>query len=154
MGYRNIKKQKKLIFLFKLRILIFQCPGTTHITNFTRMPHALGTSRHHVPSFQTLTSQRYIANATMLWRFLFSAPAVLLTFRLDEHGKNGFAECESCLLWSYLLRKSRNEYASSLGAWVWPPPGFGPWWRRTSVRGITNFIGFIKNLSSYIHNWN
>ena len=38
MGYRNIKKQKKLIFLFKLRILIFQCPGTTHITNFTRMP--------------------------------------------------------------------------------------------------------------------
>ena len=38
MGYRNIKKQKKLIFLFKLRILIFQCPGTTHITNCTRMP--------------------------------------------------------------------------------------------------------------------
>ena len=38
MGYRNIKKQKKLFFFFKLRILIFQCPGTTHITNFTRMP--------------------------------------------------------------------------------------------------------------------
>ena len=27
MGYRNIKKQKKLIFLFKLRILIFNVPG-------------------------------------------------------------------------------------------------------------------------------
>ena len=38
MGYRNIKKQKNLFFFFKLRILIFQCPGTTHITNFTRMP--------------------------------------------------------------------------------------------------------------------
>ena len=39
MGYRNIKKQKNLFLFFKLRILIFQCPGTTHITNFTRMPH-------------------------------------------------------------------------------------------------------------------
>ena len=38
MGYRNIKKQKNLFLFFKLRILIFQCPGTTHITNFTRMP--------------------------------------------------------------------------------------------------------------------
>ena len=38
MGYRNIKKQKNIFFLSKLRILIFQCPGTTHITNFTRMP--------------------------------------------------------------------------------------------------------------------
>ena len=37
MGYRNIKKQKKLFLFFKLRILIFQCPGTTRITNFTRM---------------------------------------------------------------------------------------------------------------------
>ena len=47
MGYRNIKKQKKLIFLFKLRILIFQCPGTTRITNFTRMPleHLPGAER-------------------------------------------------------------------------------------------------------------
>ena len=48
MGYRNIKKQKNLFFFFKLRILIFQCPGTTHITNFTRMPHMLP----HIPSGQ------------------------------------------------------------------------------------------------------
>ena len=39
MGYRNIKKQINLFLFFKLRIFIFQCPGTTHITNFTRMPH-------------------------------------------------------------------------------------------------------------------
>ena len=38
MGYRNIKKQKNLFLFFKLRISIFQCPGTTHITNFTIMP--------------------------------------------------------------------------------------------------------------------
>ena len=38
MGYRNIKKQINLFLFFKLRIFIFQCPGTTHITNFTRMP--------------------------------------------------------------------------------------------------------------------
>ena len=41
MGYRNIKKQKNLFLFFKLRIFIFQCPGTTHITNFTKMPHML-----------------------------------------------------------------------------------------------------------------
>ena len=32
------KKQTKLEYFVILRILIFQCPGTTHITNFTRMP--------------------------------------------------------------------------------------------------------------------
>ena len=36
------KKQTKLKYFFKLRILVFQCPGRTHITNFTRMPH-----QHH-----------------------------------------------------------------------------------------------------------
>ena len=35
------KKQTKLEYFVILRILIFQCPGTTHITNFTRMPHQL-----------------------------------------------------------------------------------------------------------------
>ena len=39
MGYRNIKKQINLFLFFKLTIFIFQCPGTAHITNFTRMPH-------------------------------------------------------------------------------------------------------------------
>ena len=38
MGYRNIKKQINLFLFFKLWIFIFQSPGTTHITNFTRMP--------------------------------------------------------------------------------------------------------------------
>ena len=32
-------KSKKIEYFFKLRILIFQCPGVTHITDFTRMPH-------------------------------------------------------------------------------------------------------------------
>ena len=32
------KKQTKLKYFFKLRILVFQCPGRTHVTNFTRMP--------------------------------------------------------------------------------------------------------------------
>ena len=36
------KKQTKLKYFFKLRILVFQCPGRTHITNFTRMPLELG----------------------------------------------------------------------------------------------------------------
>ena len=40
------KKQTKLEYFVILRILIFQCPGTTHITNFTRMP--LKTSPYHV----------------------------------------------------------------------------------------------------------
>ena len=37
--YQFYKNAPSLFFFFKLRILIFQCPGTTHITNFTRMPH-------------------------------------------------------------------------------------------------------------------
>ena len=32
-------KSKTIEYFFKLRILIFQCPGVTHITDFTRMPH-------------------------------------------------------------------------------------------------------------------
>ena len=32
------KKQTKLEYFVILRILVFQCPGITHITNFTRMP--------------------------------------------------------------------------------------------------------------------
>ena len=33
------KKQTKLEYFVILRILVFQCPGITHITNFTRIPH-------------------------------------------------------------------------------------------------------------------
>ena len=39
------KKPTKLKYFLKLRILVFQCPGRTHITNFTRMPHIHGEKR-------------------------------------------------------------------------------------------------------------
>ena len=39
------KNQPIFILSFKLMILFFQCPGTTHITNFTRMPHVTHATR-------------------------------------------------------------------------------------------------------------
>ena len=33
------KNRAKVMYFIKLAILIFGCPGNTHVTNFTRMPH-------------------------------------------------------------------------------------------------------------------
>ena len=76
MGYSNIKKQKKLFFFFKLRILIFQCPGTTHITNFTRMPLQCVSTVPFFGDHSTIVTEILIA----AFLLLFSMPFVCLVF--------------------------------------------------------------------------
>ena len=92
--------------------------------------------------FLTFSSKiQHFRLSSRSWVIFCSAPALILTLRLDDHGENIFANCE-CLwlrcdqdffLKTDLSRKSPHDDASSLGAWVWPPPGLGPWWRHAKV---------------------
>ena len=73
------KSKPNLNILFKLRILVFQCPGRTHITNFTRMPHLLFKS----PSDQTVLQSSLQAGCSVFTvvQLLENSPEVLLNIQ-------------------------------------------------------------------------
>ena len=89
----------------------------------------------------------------MLWFFLSSAPAILLTLRLDEHGKNYFAECKVFLLWFFSEEITRWW---CLVSWRMRLATF---WARTMMvtkqgKETSQTLLALLNISFHIHYWN